>query len=102
VLFCDDPTIRSLNRHFRGKDAATDVLSFSGGFLPPDGPPYIGDVAISLDTASRQAGERGVDLVRELEVLMIHALVHLAGYDHETDRGQMAALEAGIRKEMIQ
>jgi probable rRNA maturation factor len=101
VLVCDDATIRTLNRHFRAKDAPTDVLSFPAGFAQPDGPVYLGDVAISLETARRQADQAGVDLDRELETLLVHALVHLCGFDHETDGGEMAALEARLRSELI-
>ncbi len=101
VLVCDDATIRTLNRHFRGKDAPTDVLSFPAGFAQPDGPVYLGDVAISLETARRQADQAKVDLDRELETLLVHALVHLCGFDHETDGGEMAALEARLRSELI-
>jgi len=101
VLVCDDATIRSLNRHFRGKDATTDVLSFSGQAGEPGGLPYLGDVAISLETARRQAAERGVGLERELEVLLLHAVIHLCGYDHESDDGEMAALESRLRRELL-
>jgi len=101
VLMCDDPTIRSLNRHYRGKDRTTDVLAFPGEFTQPDGLRYLGDVAISLETAERQAAEAGIPLERELEVLLLHAIVHLCGYDHETDRGEMAALEARLRRELL-
>ncbi len=101
VLVCDDPTIRSLNRHYRGKDRPTDVLSFPAGFAQPEGPRYLGDVAISLETAERQAAEAGVPLERELATLLLHAIVHLCGYDHETDRGEMAALESKLRRELL-
>ncbi len=101
VLVCDDETIRSLNREYRHKDSATDVLSFEGGFEQPDGPAYLGDIAISLETARRQAEEAPVPLLRELEVLLLHALVHLNGYDHESDEGEMAALEARLRRELF-
>jgi probable rRNA maturation factor len=101
VLLCDDETIRSLNRHYRTKDSATDVLSFEGGFEQPEGPAYFGDVAISVETARRQAAEAGEPLLRELEVLLLHALLHLDGYDHETDQGEMAALEAALRRELL-
>ncbi len=101
VLVCDDATIRTLNRHYRGKDAPTDVLSFPGGGSEPGGVPYLGDVAISLDTARRQAARGGVTLERELKVLLLHAVIHLCGYDHEADRGEMAALEARLRRELL-
>lgn len=101
MLVCDDATIRTLNRRFRHKDAATDVLSFPDGTALPDGGLYLGDVAISLDTAGRQAAERGVPLVRELELLLLHAVIHLAGYDHESDAGEMERLEKALRRELL-
>ena len=101
VLVCDDATIRTLNRHFRGKDAPTDVLSFPAGFAQPEGPVYLGDVAISLETARRQADGAGVDVDRELKTLLVHALVHLCGFDHETDGGEMFARETQLRSELI-
>lgn len=101
MLVCDDATIRSLNRRFRNKDAPTDVLSFPADFASPEGPLYLGDVAISLETARRQAAARGVPVEKELQVLLLHALVHLAGHDHETDDGQMEALEAALRRELL-
>jgi probable rRNA maturation factor len=101
VLVCDDATIRSLNRRFRGRDHSTDVLSFPAGFATPDGPRYFGDVAISLETAVRQAGSVGGSLEREVKVLLLHGLIHLAGYDHEHDRGEMSALESALRNELV-
>jgi probable rRNA maturation factor len=101
VLVCDDATIRSLNRHFRDKDRPTDVLSFPANFFSPDGLPYLGDVAISLETAARQATEAGMSLEAELKVLVLHAIVHLCGYDHEADGGKMKKLEARLRRELI-
>ena len=101
VLVCDDATIRSLNRRFRGQDRPTDVLSFPSDFASPEGGSYFGDVAISLDTARVQAASRGVPLLRELELLLLHGLLHLAGHDHETDHGEMAALEARLRRELL-
>ena len=101
VLVCDDATIRTLNRNYRHKDRPTDVLSFPAKFVQPDGPPYLGDVAISLETAARQAAEAGTSLQRELEVLLLHAIVHLCGFDHESDDGEMDRLEVGLRRELI-
>lgn len=101
VLVCDDAEIRVLNRSYRHKDSATDVLSFPGGDAQPDGPVYLGDIAISLETASRQAGAHGLSLQRELEVLLLHGLIHLAGYDHEADHGEMDAREAELRREIL-
>ncbi len=101
VLVCDDATIRTLNRHFRDKDQPTDVLSFRANFVQPDGLLYLGDVAISLETAARQASEGDVSLDRELRVLLLHGIVHLCGFDHESDEGEMDALEARLRRELI-
>lgn len=101
VLICDDATIRSLNRRFRNKNYATDVLAFPAGYHQVDGLPYLGDVAISLDTARRQAEERGQDLSLELMTLLLHALIHLCGWDHETDEGEMAALEVQLYRELL-
>ena len=101
VLVCDDPTIHALNRQYRGKDRPTDVLSFPAGAPGADGAPYLGDVAISLDTARRQAAGRRIPLERELELLLLHAVIHLSGYDHEADKGEMARLEAGLRRELL-
>jgi probable rRNA maturation factor len=101
VLVCDDATIRSLNRHYRGHDTATDVLAFPSGTTQPEGPLYLGDVAISLETAARQAHTAGIMLERELQRLLLHGVLHLCGYDHETDAGEMRSLEARLRRELL-
>lgn len=79
VVLADDPFIRQLNGEWRSKDSATDVLSF-----PQDGPegPLLGDIVISVDTATRQAAEHGHDLDSELRVLLVHGICHLLGHDH--------------------
>lgn len=102
VLVTDDATVRTLNRRWRGKDTPTDVLAFPSGDRLPEGYLYLGDVAISLESAARQAAERGVSVVRELETLLLHAVVHLCGYDHETDHGEMEVLERRLRRELLQ
>ena len=98
VLLTTDTGIRRLNREFRHKDKPTDVLSFPA--REPIGPaaPTAGDLAISVETAARQADEAGHALFRELEVLLLHGVLHLAGYDHEADQGQMARKEAALRR----
>lgn len=101
ILVCDDETIRTLNRHFRNLDAPTDVLSFPSGAAQPEGPPYLGDVAISLETAARQAAVQGHTLQRELEILLVHALLHLCGWDHENDHGEMEELERTLCREFL-
>ena len=98
VLLADDRTLRRLNRDFRGKDKATDVLSFPA--LEALAGEHAGDLAISLDTAARQAREHGHGLRDEVRVLLLHGLLHLSGMDHERDRGQMAAREAELRERL--
>ena len=87
VLLCDDETIHTLNRDFRHKDKPTDVLAFAmrEGDGPLVRPEVLGDVVISLETARRQASARGVAIVAEVTFLMAHGLLHLLGYDHQTD-----------------
>ncbi len=98
VLFTGDGAMRTLNRRFRGIDRTTDVLSFSfreGAFgdLRPDN---LGDIVISVPRAERQAREAGHPLAREIEILLIHGLVHLLGYDHE--RGPSEARRMRLRE----
>ena len=85
-LITDDEELRRLNREFRKKDHATDVLSF-----PSDH--SLGDIAISIDRAREQAVALAHSLEQELQILMLHGLLHLIGLDHETDRGEMARAE---------
>ena len=97
VRFVGDRAIRAMNRDFRGKDRATDVLSFPGEPTPdgetiPDGE-HLGDVAVSVPTARRQAAEQGVPVERELRRLLLHGALHCLGHDHEGDGGAMEALE---------
>ena len=99
VLLTSDSELRRLNRTFRGKNRPTDVLSFPAELIPglPPKLRHAGDLAISLDTAVRQAAEHGHTLPIELRVLLLHGLLHLAGLDHETDSGVMAARELELR-----
>jgi probable rRNA maturation factor len=94
VLLTSDAAIRRLNKQFRGKNKATDVLSFPA--LEMVGR-MAGDLAISVETARKQAREQGHALSVEIKVLMLHGLLHLAGYDHETDSGEMAKRERLLR-----
>lgn len=100
VLLCDDDTIRQLNRDFRGKDKATDVLTFPtdpvflDAFEPFDGggpPDMLGDIAISVETAARQALEVGQGVEAEVCVLFAHGLAHLLGFDHERSSSEAIA-----------
>jgi probable rRNA maturation factor len=95
VLLTTDTEIRRLNRTFRRKNKATDVLSFPAGEASRGS--VAGDLAISIPTARRQAAEQGHALAVEVKVLMLHGLLHLAGYDHEADEGQMARRERVLR-----
>jgi probable rRNA maturation factor len=98
VLLADDPTLRHLNKTFRGKNKSTDVLSFPApsAFAAK----HAGDLAISLETAARQAATHGHPLTAEIKILLLHGLLHLSGEDHETDDGEMAAREATLRHEL--
>jgi probable rRNA maturation factor len=95
VLLTTDTAVKRLNKQFRGKNKATDVLSFPAG--GPAASEIAGDLAISVPTARRQAIRQGHGLDVEIKVLMLHGLLHLAGYDHETDSGQMARRERLLR-----
>ncbi|MGA2218169.1 MAG: rRNA maturation RNase YbeY [Terracidiphilus sp.] len=102
VLLTTDEAIRKLNRKFRGKNKATDVLSF-----PAEGPnrgkgaeAIAGDLAISVTSALGQAAEQGHSLTTEIKVLILHGLLHLAGYDHEADNGLMARRERKLRAQL--
>jgi probable rRNA maturation factor len=95
ILVTNSASIRRLNRDFRGKDKPTDVLSF-----PSAAKGLAGDIAISAQIASRQAKALGHTLGTELKVLILHGMIHLAGHDHESDAGEMAALEAKLQKKL--
>ncbi len=94
VLLTTDQAIKQLNHEFRGKKKATDVLSFPAGL---DGD-HAGDLAVSVDTAARQAEAFGHSLLDEVRTLLLHGLLHLSGLDHERDAGQMARRERVLRE----
>ena len=85
VKFTHDKEIASLNKEFRGKDIATDVLSFNMDEQQEDGSYYLGDIVVNLDQAKRQASTYGNDLKQELAELVGHGLLHLLGVHHEED-----------------
>lgn len=89
-LIATDGELRRLNREFRGKDAATDVLSFPAASNRAE---HLGDVAVSVGRARVQAREHGHTIEQEIQILMLHGVLHLLGLDHETDRGRMARAE---------
>ncbi|MGH9415892.1 MAG: rRNA maturation RNase YbeY [Terriglobales bacterium] len=94
VRLMDDAAIRALNRRFLGHDWPTDALSF-----PSAQRPHVGDLAVSVATARRQARQHGHALDVELRILLLHGLLHLAGYDHERDQGQMRRRERALRRQ---
>lgn len=101
VLITDNARIQDLNRRFRHCDLVTDVLSFPDGDVLPSGLTLLGEIVISLPAARRQAAELGHDEIRELSELALHGVLHLLGYDHENDRGQMNTLEIELREEVV-
>lgn len=111
VAFVRDRVMRELNRKFRGSNRTTDVLSFPAeepnkraaravDFFGTDAE-HIGDIVISTDTAMRQAHDAGHSFNREVDELVIHGVLHLCGYDHQTDNGQMNRLELKLRKKLL-
>lgn len=94
VLLADDEELEHLNTAFRGKNKPTDVLSFPAD---SEAKGHAGDIAISLETAARQAAQFGHSLQNEVKILLLHGLLHLNGMDHETDEGEMAARETKLR-----
>jgi len=92
IAFVDDAAMRKLNRQFRRKDKTTDVLTFPG-----DEPAHLGDIVISLEQARRQAADEKHSLATEVRYLILHGILHALGYDHETDEGEMNALELEVR-----
>jgi probable rRNA maturation factor len=105
VALLSDGEVRRLNRRYRRKDRPTDVLSFpASGAVGPGGrrsgvPRSLGDIAIARGVAARQARQFGHSRAVEWRVLALHGLLHLLGYDHETDRGEMSRIEERLRRE---
>lgn len=101
LLFADDAEVHVLNHEWRGKDKPTNVLSFPMLeredllALAPDGPPeLLGDIALALETCTREAADKGVPLDHHAAHLIVHGLLHLAGHDHETSAADAEAMEA--------
>ncbi len=99
VAFVSDKKMRELNRQFRGKDKTTDVLSF-----PLEADEFdeirLGDIVISAEQAVKQAEENDLTLETEIKQLILHGVLHLVGYDHEIDSGEMNAREFGLREKL--
>ncbi|HEY2324374.1 MAG TPA: rRNA maturation RNase YbeY [Thermoanaerobaculia bacterium] len=91
IAFVDDESMRELNRKFRRKNKTTDVLTFPGDA------PLLGEIVISVEQARRQAADEKHSLATEVRYLILHGILHAMGYDHETDKGEMNALELKVR-----
>ena len=102
VVFVSDAAIRKLNKQFRGKDQVTDVLSFPSEAEPfeAENQSQLGEVVISVQRAADQAKQNRLTFSNEVEQLILHGLLHLCGYDHETDDGKMNRLEVKLRKKL--
>lgn len=99
IAFVSDETMQSLNRSFRRKNRTTDVLTFPADPADyPGGPLPLGDIVISVDQARRQARLEHHSLAMEIRYLILHGILHALGYDHETDQGEMNALELETRQ----
>ena len=101
VAFISDRRMKELNKLFRGKDSTTDVLSFP--HEPDEFDPdknNLGDIVISVEQAQKQAQENGLTLHGEIMQLILHGVLHLCGYDHDTDNGEMNARELELREEL--
>ncbi|MCP5047445.1 MAG: rRNA maturation RNase YbeY [bacterium] len=92
---------RAMNASYRQKDYPTDVLSFPMNEELPDGSFYCGDILICHPVAEKQAKENNISLQNELLTLMVHGILHLAGYDHETDSGEMMRMQEGLLDEFL-
>lgn len=102
IAFVSDRAMRELNRLWRHKQGTTDVLSFPAAqdeFEKVEGS-RLGDVVISVEQAARQARENGLTLDQEIAQLILHGLLHLCGYDHSTDNGEMDRLERRLRRKL--
>ncbi len=101
IAFVDNKEIKKLNKRFRNKESATDVLSFPNESDDFDSDAnYIGDIVISAEQAKRQALENNLTLELEIKQLILHGILHLCGYDHETDKGEMNELELKLRDKL--
>ena len=107
IAFIRDHVMRRLNREYRGIDKPTDVLSFAYhesdrlSALESEEADHLGDLVIAVETAADQARLEGLTFDRIIGHLVIHGTLHLAGYDHETDDGQMRRLERVLRREFL-
>lgn len=101
VVFVSNEKIKELNKKFRNKNFVTDVLSFP--YEAEDFEAYknyLGDIVISAEQAQKQASESGLSLELEIKQLLLHGILHLCGYDHETDNGEMNGIELNLRDKL--
>jgi probable rRNA maturation factor len=101
IAFVSDKKMRELNKAFRGKNSTTDVLSFpfeADEFEAEEN--NLGDIVISVEQAEKQAKENNLDFETEIKQLILHGILHLCGYDHEIDNGEMNALELKLRDKL--
>jgi len=102
IVFTTNRAIKELNCRWRGQNCATDVLSFpsQAEAFEADRQALLGEVVISVERAAAQAKQNGLSFANEIGQLILHGLLHLCGYDHETDHGKMNRLELKLRKEL--
>jgi len=102
IVFVSDEAIKKLNRRFRGQSLATDVLSFPTAVesFEENDRAHLGDVVISVERAAAQAKANKLSFSSEVAQLILHGLLHLCGYDHETDKGEMNRLELRLRRKL--
>lgn len=104
VVLCllSDGAMRKLNRTFRGRRGTTDVLAFPGeGTLDPEGKIHLGEIALSIPRAARQARDEGHPFARELRILALHGYLHLLGHDHESDQGEMMRMQGRLIRKLL-
>lgn len=101
MVFVSAAGMRSLNSRYRDKDYATDVLSFSYGAVEVEGAVFLGEIFIAPEVAARQATRYGTSPDRELKKLVLHGTLHLMGYDHEKDRGEMNRLQGRLMRRKL-
>ena len=94
ILLCGPITMRRYQRCFRGRDYVTDVLSFPGDES------HLGDIVICVDRVRSQGAEAGISFETELKSVLVHGILHCAGYDHEQDRGEMSAIQLDILRSL--
>jgi probable rRNA maturation factor len=101
VAFVNARDMRALNSRYLGRDYPTDVLSFSYKGMKVEGQPFLGEIVIAPEIASLHAVRYGIHPERELRKLLVHGILHLLGYNHETDRGRMKSLQTKLLRRKL-